>query len=80
MGGKNRGCIRSPMIELEGNSSIIISGRCTISLYSETEMRIQCGKLMICISGDGLELHTLDETEIAIVGLIAQIAFLTGEG
>lgn len=77
---KKRAQISGPMVELEGNSSIVISGRCVILLYSETEMRVQCGKMTICVRGDSLELNTLDETELAIVGLIAEIAFLTGEG
>ena len=68
------------MIEMEGNSCVMISGNSMISLYSETEMRVQCGTLTICVSGDGLELHSLDETELAIVGWIMEIAFLTGEG
>ena len=67
------------MIEMEGNSSVILSGSSVISLYSETEMRVQCGTLTICVSGEGLELYALDETELAIAGWIMQVDFLTGE-
>lgn len=67
-----------PMIELDANRSIVIDGHCAITLYSETEMRVQCGRLTIRVSGDGLELCTLDENELSIVGLIAEVGFLSG--
>lgn len=67
-----------PTIELDANRSIVIDGRCAITLYSEAEMRVQCGRLTIRVSGDGLELCTLDEHELSIVGLIAEVGFLSG--
>ena len=67
-----------PLIELDANRSIVIAGRCTITLYSETEMRVQCGRLTICVGGDGLELRTLDENELSIGGQIAEVSFLSG--
>ena len=70
----------NPTVELDGNRSVVITGRCAITLYSETEMRVRCGGLTVRISGDGLELCTLDEAELSIVGLIAEVGFLTGEG
>lgn len=69
-----------PTVELDGNRSVVITGRCVISLYSETEMRVRCGKLTVRVSGDNLELCTLDETELSIIGLITEVGFLTGEG
>ena len=69
-----------PTVELDGNRSVVITGRCAITLYSETEMRVRCGGLTVRVSGDGLELCTLDEAELSIVGLIAEVGFLTGEG
>lgn len=69
-----------PTVELDGNRSVVITGRCAITLYSDTEMRVRCGRLTVRVSGDGLELCTLDETELSIVGLIAEVGFLTGEG
>lgn len=70
--------LADPVIELDGNRSIVISGRCAITLYSETEMRVQCGRLTVRVAGDGLELCTLDDTELSIVGLIAEVGFLSG--
>ncbi len=67
----------APCIELDGNRSIVITGRCAIVLYSEEEMRIHCGRLLIQITGSALELGTLDEQELSITGLIAQVGFLT---
>lgn len=69
-----------PTVELDGNRSVVITGRCAITLYSETEMRVRCGGLTVRVSGDGLELRTLDEAELSIAGLIAEVGFLTGEG
>ena len=69
-----------PTVELDGNRSVVITGRCAITLYSETEMRVRCGGLTVRVSGDGLELRTLDEAELSIVGLSAEVGFLTGEG
>ncbi len=67
-----------PAIEMDANRSIVIAGRCAITLYSETEMRVQCGRMTIRISGDGLELCTLDENELSIAGVIADVGFLSG--
>ena len=69
-----------PTVELDGNRSVVITGRCAITLYSETEMRVRCGGLTVRVSGDGLELRTLDEAELSIVGLIAEVGCLTGGG
>ena len=57
----------APCIELDGNRSIVITGRCVIALYSREEQ----------ITGSELELGTLDEQELSITGLIAQVGFLT---
>ncbi|MDO5783455.1 MAG: YabP/YqfC family sporulation protein [Eubacteriales bacterium] len=70
--------MNGPVIELDANRSIVIAGKCAITLYSETEMRVQCGRLTIRVSGDGLELCTLDENELSIIGLIAEVGFLSG--
>lgn len=67
----------APCIELDGNRSIVITGRCVIALYSREEMRIRCGRLLVQITGSELELGTLDEQELSITGLIAQVGFLT---
>ena len=56
---------------------IVITGRCVIVLYSREEMRIRCGRLLVQITGSELELGTLDEQELSITGLIAQVGFLT---
>ena len=66
-------------IQLEGNRQIVMTGHCAILLYSKEEMRVRCGKLIVRVTGDGLELRTLDEEELSIVGLIAEVGFLTGE-
>ncbi len=71
---------QDPIVELDGNKSVVISGRCVITLYSDTEMRVCCGRLTVCVYGTGLELQTLDERELSISGLIADISFVTGEG
>ena len=67
-------------IQLEGNRQIVMTGHCAILLYSKEEMRVRCGKLIVRVTGDGLELRTLDEDELSIIGLIAEVGFLTGEG
>ena len=67
----------APGIELDGHRSIVITGRCVIVLYSREEMRIRCGRLLVQITGSELELGTLDEQELSITGLIAQVGFLT---
>lgn len=66
-----------PTIEIEGNQTVVLSGHCVITLYSPQEMRVQCGKLAICINGDGLELRSLDAGELAIGGTIASVGFET---
>lgn len=66
-----------PCMELNGNRGIVIAGRCAIVLYSAEEMRIRCGRLLVQITGSALELGTLDEQELSITGLIAQVGFLT---
>lgn len=66
-----------PEMELDGNRSIVISGKCVIARYSREEMRIRCGRLTVCVAGAGLELGTLDAQELSITGCIAQVSFLT---
>ncbi|MGN1014039.1 MAG: YabP/YqfC family sporulation protein [Butyricicoccus sp.] len=66
-----------PALELDGNRKIVISGRCVITVYSPEEMRIRCGKLEIGITGDGLELETLDSNELSICGTISGVGFVT---
>lgn len=70
---------RQPRIELEGNRRIILTGRCVIALYSGSEMQVRCGGLTVQITGDGLELETLDAEELSIAGLITGVGFLYGE-
>lgn len=69
-----------PTVEMEGNCSVVITGRCVITQYSDTEMRVRCGRLTVRVCGAELELCTLDETELSISGLIAEVGFLTEEG
>ena len=80
MGQSMLDSMHRPMIETDGNRSVVITGKCAIVLYSKTEMRIQCGRLTVCVCGTELELQCLDESEICICGLIMEISFLTGEG
>lgn len=67
-----------PAIEIEGNHKVVLSGRCMITLYSPQEMHIHCGTLRISVIGDGLELQTLDASELSICGTIASVELLTG--
>lgn len=71
---------RFPLIELEGNQRIILTGQCAIALYSPTEMRIHCGGLILTIYGTDLELQTLDAQELSICGWIVSVGLETGEG
>ena len=66
-----------PIVETDGNRSVVVAGKCNIALYSDSEMRISCGKLTVRICGTDLELQSLDDEEIAICGLIMEISFLT---
>jgi hypothetical protein len=67
-----------PAMEIEGNQKVVLSGRCAITLYSPQKMQIRCGALQICITGDGLELQTLDAGELSICGTIAAVELFTG--
>lgn len=65
--------LTAPSIELEGNRKVVLTGRCMITLYSPQEMCIHCGRLCIGITGDGLELQTLDAGELSICGTIVSV-------
>ncbi len=66
-----------PFLELTGNRRIVIAARCEITLYSPQEMRVRTKKLGITVTGDELELETLDTEELSIGGTIACVTFTT---
>lgn len=71
----NLDIIRSSRIEINGNSSMLIEGRCSILEYLDELIRFKLGKKMLTISGSSLELKNVRSDGFEIVGNILNITF-----
>ena len=66
-----------PRLEAVGSRDIIIENHKGILEYGTEEIRINCGRLVIRIQGQGLRLYSLSLSEVSISGSIHSIEYLT---
>ncbi len=64
-------------IELISNTDIIIENHRGIIEYGDEIMRINCGEVIMKITGTNLCLKTLTINELSLSGIIASIEYLT---
>ncbi len=67
--------LRSSRMEINGNSSMLIEGRCSILEYLDELIRFKLGKKQISISGTSLELKNVRSDGFEIFGNIMNITF-----
>ncbi len=65
-----------PRIEIQGDRQVIIENHEGILEYSNEVMRIKCGRLMVKISGEGLELGNVTLTDLTVAGRIISVELL----
>lgn len=67
----------TPRIELLSNKRLLVENHKGILEYGDTLMRINCGRLILKITGEQLELKALSINELAIKGTIFTLEYLT---
>lgn len=64
-------------IEIIGDKRVLVENHRGILEYSDTLMRINCGKMVIHIAGEGLVLKALSLSELAVSGRITGVKYIT---
>ena len=65
-----------PRIEILGDRRVIVENHRGILEYSDTRMRIACGRLTLRILGEGLEIRALSLNELAVTGRIHAVEYI----
>lgn len=66
-----------PRIEILGDRRVLVENHKGILEYGDTLMRINCGKMVVRITGADLVLKALSLSELAVTGKIASVAYDT---
>lgn len=66
-----------PRVEILGSSRVIVENHCGIQEYEDTLLRIKCRGCEVRIVGVDLELTALSLDELAVVGTIASVEYIT---
>lgn len=67
---------RVPKMEIFGTRQMMLENHSGIMEYSEEEIKINCGKVIIRIEGEKLTLKAMNCKELSIVGSIRNIAYI----
>lgn len=67
----------SPRVEIFSNQRVLIENHKGILEYGDTLMRINCGRVIVKITGQDLALKALSISELAIEGNILTVEYLT---
>lgn len=65
-----------PRIEIWGDRRVSIENHEGILEYGQETMRIRCGKMIVKISGEDLELKNATLTELSVIGRIISVELL----
>ena len=67
-----------PIIEIFGDTRVLIEGRCTVVQYDITCIRLQntCGT--VCVTGNGLKMAELSMMQTIITGCIDNVSIFKG--
>lgn len=68
-----------PLLELAGDSRILIENHCGISAYGRECIHIRVRYGRACICGAGLELACMTKNQLVITGRIDSITVLRGD-
>lgn len=66
-----------PRIEILGDRRVLVENHKGILEYGDTLMRINCGKMVIKIVGQEMELRALSLSELAVTGKILALEYVT---
>lgn len=62
-----------PRLEITGNRALRMENHKGILAYGSDEIHVSGGKLIIKVRGEGLELRSMNASELLITGLIAGV-------
>ena len=65
-----------PHIELIGDCQLLLSGHQGILSYSTETIDINCGKLIVRLSGENLELTAMNSSELRAKGTITRVELM----
>lgn len=66
-----------PRIEILGDKRVLVENHKGILEYGDTLMRINCGRMIVKIVGEALELRALSLSELAVTGKILSLEYVT---
>lgn len=66
----------APIIEMISNRQITIEGSSGILLYTNESIKINTGRVVICLEGRGLKLRCISDSCVEIDGFITKINFI----
>ena len=69
--------LEEPKIELLGNRELILDGCRGVAEYGENYIKLNTGKIMTGISGNGLIIKSFDNEIAVISGTITEISFVS---
>ena len=62
------------LIELAGNSRVLIENHKGVAVYRSSEIHIKTGYGSVCVSGANLELARMTREQLVITGMISALA------
>ncbi len=63
-------------LEISGNREIIVEGSRGILLYREEAIKLNAGNYILSVSGRGLHIKCMSESDLVIQGFITGIEYL----
>ena len=68
-----------PRVEILGDSRVIVENHCGIQEYDDSILRVRCRGCEVRILGANLELTALSMDELAVIGVISSVEYITTE-
>ncbi len=68
--------LSSVHIEISGNREVIFEGSKGILEYSDTAIKINTGKYIVCFNGRGLYIKCMTECDLVIQGFVTSIEYI----
>lgn len=65
-----------PRIEIRGDRQVVVENHEGILEYGAEVMRIKCGRMVVKICGEGLELGSVSLTDLTVNGRIISVELL----
>lgn len=68
----------TPLVEIFGDSRVLIENHCAIVMYCCTEIRVKVKFGQICVHGCNLSLAHMTKQQLVIVGNIQDVSIIRG--